>query len=359
MPSGALSTPGRAAGSRAGKRAKAVGIFRYLPTALLACLFLASCHRQAPEPPVQESAPEAPRLARQLDADLLRVREEASRLASVVENLYANKDQILPGIDRSKYNFTPDGAYHKAINDGTGALWISGATPITDSVREVAYFTEPLDSVFLRTTRDFPEVSQAHYNDKNNLSRIFPWIDAATQYPPKLENSKFQFFYLADSEHNPSRQALWVDEPYVDPAGRGWTVSATAPVYSKDEMQGVVALDVTTSTIIDRYFKSQMVPLVVVAKNGVVVAATEKAIELLEMPPLKDHKYLETVRQDTFQPDDYNVGKSPVRSVRDLAQKILGKEASSVDVKLAGKTYTAIAVPVQETGWKVVEFVAN
>jgi len=332
---------------------------RLFSAVFLAAFCLTSCQRQTTEQAVQESAPEAPRLARQLDSDLLRVREEVSRLASVVENLHANKDQILPGIDRSKYEFTPEGAFHKPINDGTGALWISGSTPITESVREAAYFTEPLDHFFLRTTRDFPEVSQAHYNDKNNLSRIFPWVDADTQYPPRMENFKFQFYYLADAQHNPSRVALWVGEPYVDPAGRGWTVSATAPVYVGDELQGVVALDVTTSTIIDRYFKSREVPLVVVAKNGVVVAATEKAIELLEMPPLKDHKYLETVRQDTFQPDDYNLGKSQVRSIRDMAQQILEKGASSVDVNLAGKTYTAIAVPVEETGWKVVEFVAN
>lgn len=325
---------------------------------LAAVLALVACQRP-PAQPSQETAPEAPRLARQLDADLLRLREEVARLASVAESLFAGRQEILPTIDRTKYEFTAGGEFYKPINDGTGALWVSGSTPITDSVREEAYFTEPLDLYFLRTTRDFPEVSQAHFNSKNNLSRIFPWVDAPSQYPPRMENAKFQFYYLADAKNNPARQAVWVDEPYVDPAGRGWTVSVSAPVYSADEMQGVVVLDVTTSTIIDRYFKSQDLPIVVLAKNGVVVAATEKAIELLEMPPLKNHKYLETVRQDTFQPDDYNVGKSPLRDVREMARQILEKDVPSIDVQLAGKTYTAIAAPVSETGWKVVEFVAN
>lgn len=359
MPFGALSRKQQTLGPAWGGRSACRASMRLLSLPLLAGCALAGCQRPPAEPSLREGAPEAPRLARQLDADLLRVREEASRLATVAENLYANKEQILPEVDRSKYASTPDGAFHKPINDGTGALWISGSTPITDSVREAAFFTEPLDHYFLRTTRDFPEVSQAHFNTKDNLSRIYPWVDAMSQYPPRMDNAKFQFYYLADAKHNPSREALWVDEPYVDPAGRGWTVSATAPVYAGGEMQGVVALDVTISTIIDRYFKSRQVPIVVLARNGVVVAATEKAIELLEMPPLKDHKYLQAIQQDTFQPEDYNAAKSPVRGVRDMARQILEKGALSVDVQLAGKTYTAVASPVRETGWRVVEFVAK
>jgi hypothetical protein len=54
-----------------------------------------------------------------------------------------------------------------------------------------------------------------------------------SQYEAKMDIPSFNFYYLADSKHNPERKSLWLSEPYVDPAGRGWMVSAVAPVYFK------------------------------------------------------------------------------------------------------------------------------
>ncbi|MEI6279970.1 MAG: hypothetical protein WCQ16_11415 [Verrucomicrobiae bacterium] len=321
------------------------------------CLAVISCGRQ-PEQAAGETAPVARRLAAQLDADLRRVREEAGRLAATVAKLYENKEEILPRTDRSKYEFSKSGAFHKPVNDGTGGLWISGAVPITEDVREAAYLTDPLDKDLIRIVREFPEVNQSYYNDRNSMNRIYPWFDAISQYPPKMNIPDFNFYYLADEKHNPSRGAVWVDEPYVDPAGRGWVVSAIAPVYQGEQLLGVAGLNVAIDTIVDRYFKDSGIPLVVLARNGVVVAGTENAIELLGLPPLKDHKYLETVKQDTFKPDEYNVAKSQMPGLRDMAAAILEQGAGSVAVRFPGRTYKAVAVPVPEAGWKVVEFVA-
>jgi len=329
---------------------------RSCPILLALCLASASCGRM---PVREEPAPAARKLAGQLDADLRRVRAEVEKLAAATEDLYKHKEKILPLTDRSKYVFAPNGAFHKPVNDGTGGLWISGAVPITEEVREAAYLTEPLDKDLIRITREFPEVNQSYYNDRNSMNRIYPWFDAISQYPPKMNIPEYNFYYLADGKHNPTRKGVWVDEPYVDPAGRGWMVSAIAPVYQGGTLLGVAGLDVTIATIMDRYFKASEVPLVVLARNGVLVAATEKGIELLEMPPLKNHKYLETVKQDTFKPDEYNVAKSRIRALRDMSAAILDRGAGSVTVPFAGKTYTAVAVPIPEAGWKVVEFVGR
>lgn len=330
-----------------------------LPAVLLFVLLaVVSCGKRPGYSDV-ETAPEALQLATQLNSDLRRIREEADKLAAVVGALYDQKEKILPGIDRTKYEFAGNGAFHKPVNDGGSTLWISGAVPITGEVIEVAYFTEPLDRELIRITREFPEVKQAYYNNRNSLTRIYPWFDAISQYPPKMNIPEYNFYYLADEQHNPSRKGTWVTEPYLDPSGRGWIVSAIAPVYHDGGMAGVTGIDVTIATIVDRYFKDKDVPLVVLARNGVVVAATEKALELLEMPPLKDHKYLETVKQDTFKSDEYNVTKSRARGVREMAIALIEKNEAFTPVELAGRTYMAVSVPIPETGWKVFEFVAK
>lgn len=319
----------------------------------LACLAMAACGRPADRP---EGPSESARLAARLQKDLLRLRNEASRLAGVVRGLYENRDDILPQVDRKKFAEAPGGAFHKPVNDGTSALWISGAVPITESVKEVAYFTEPLDAHFMQAVREHPEVDQARFADRNGLSRIFPWFEAGSQYPPRMQNPDFKFFHLADAERNPGGQAVWVDEPYADPAGRGWVVSVVAPVYDRGEMQGVVSLDLRAAALAERYLKSLETPMLVLARSGVVVAATDKAIELLEMPPLKEYRYLEAVKHDTGLPEDCNAVRSPVRGVREMAEQILRQGKDSVEVELAGRTYRAISAEIPETGWKVVEF---
>jgi hypothetical protein len=347
MPSGALTPPRWIFRNLGRVTSSALG------SGLIACFFLVACDR-TPEKTSSESV----RLAAELQADLERVRHQASRVAGVARALYDHRAEILPQIDRRKFEFTRGGAFHKPVNDGTGALWISGAVPITESVKEVAYFTELLDSQFLQTIRDHPEVDQARYHDRNGLSRIYPWFEADSQYPPRMQNPHFKFFRLADAERNPGCQAVWIGEPYADPAGRGWIVSVTAPVYHRGEMQGGVSLDLRTAAISERYLKSrEEVPIIVLARSGVIVAATEKAIELLEMPPLKEFRYLDAVKKDTGRPDACNAARSSIRGVRRMAEQILKRGASATEVELSGGTYRAIATDIPETGWKVVELV--
>ncbi len=167
----------------------------------------------------------------------------------------------------------------------------------------------------------------------------------------------YNFYYLADAAHNPARRGVWVDEPYVDPAGRGWMVSAIAPAYVGDRLEGVPGLDVTIATIVGRYFADESRAVAVISRQGVLVAATERAIQHLEMPPLKDHKYLETVKLDTFKPDEYNVLKSTLRTVRAMAAEILArKDEGSVSVALHDAPHKARHARVKELGWTVVEF---
>lgn len=324
-----------------------------LVTALL-CAPLTSCDKKTP---AEKNTSEAKQLASQLDADFAKVLAEVEKLAAYTQDLYKRKSEILPRIDTSKYQMHTSGAFYKPTNDGGAALWVSGAVPITDEVKEVAYFTEPLDTELIRITQQMPEVNQAYYNDKNSLNRIYPWFDTVAQYPPKMNIPEFNFYFMADAAHNPSKKAVWVNEPYVDPAGRGWMVSAIAPVYSGGELVGVPGLDVTIAEIIDRYLTDKAAPIAVVAPNGVLVAASEKAIALLEMPPLKDHKYLETVKQDTFKQDQYDLLKSRLRPVRELAKKVLTSQTASEEtVEISGKSYRAICSPVSGLNWMVLEF---
>ena len=279
------------------------------------------------------------------------------QLAIFTQDLYKNQKEILQKVDRSKYDFAPNGSFYKTIDDGHAALWISGAVPITEEVQAVAFFTEPLDTELQRVCDELPAVVQAYYNDANSLNRIYPWMNVLTQYEPKMDIPTFNFYYLADAQHNPTRGPVWVNEPYVDPAGRGWMISAIAPVYGKNHLLGVVGLDVTLQAISKNYVEKSPIPVAVIARTGVLVAATEDAISILEMPRPKDHRYLDTVKQDTFQPDQYNVTKSTLRTVRELALSLASSTTEKItDLDIGQKRYTVHSSPVPELGFSVLSF---
>lgn len=299
---------------------------------------------------------EAGRIAAKLDADFQLVRKGAEKFAGDIAALYPDRKTLAAKADPSHYAFAPNGAFYKTVNDGGPALWISAALPITPDVQEIAYFTEAIDPELARICRELPGVSQAYFNDRHSLNRIYPWFDTLAQYPPRMNIPDFNFYYLADAAHNPGKGGVWVEEPYVDPAGRGWMVSSIAPVYVNDVLEGVIGLDVTIETLVARYFKDTDRSLAIISKEGVLVAATETAIQDLQMPPLKNHKYLETVKLDTFKPDEYNIRKSTLRSVRAMAVRLLDETLTEVPVELAGQPHLARSARLHELNWLVVEF---
>jgi hypothetical protein len=335
---------------QARKSGRGYGIPAALLTALALLLCCVGCSRS------DRGKDLAERIAGQIAQDSALIEKESSGLAAFTRDLYRDKDRNIGKVDRSRYGFASSGVFYKMQDDGGAALWISGAVPITRELQETAYLTEPLDGELKRICSEVPAVVQAYYNDSNSLNRIYPWMDTLTQYEPGMNIPKFNFYYLADEAHNPARAVVWVDEPYVDPAGRGWMVSAIAPVYKGNRLLGVVGLDITLAAISERYINKSPLPVAVIARNGVLVAATEDAIAILEMPRPKDHRYLETVKTDTFKQDDYNVTGSTVKAVRELAASLAPDAALSGKIDIGQKHYNTNLARLPGTGFTVVVF---
>ncbi|OQY37598.1 MAG: hypothetical protein B6226_05035 [Candidatus Cloacimonetes bacterium 4572_65] len=262
--------------------------------------------------------------AMRINDDFSKINQEVAGLADVIGELYQPEviEMNRPNFNIDNYQLADNGVYYKPQNDGGSAVFVSGAIEVDEAVKEIVYFTEFMDSKLIELTKTYPEVVQAYYNDKNSYNRIYPYFDVLAQYGAKMVIPDFNFYYLADEKHNPAKKSVWVNEPYVDPAGRGWMVSAIAPVYVNDILVGVPGLDVTISTITDRYLTKDDYDIVILDENGTVVAINDYLTGVFSLPPLKDHKYLETIRADTYKSDNYNLLKSRSEAVRNLATAI-------------------------------------
>lgn len=298
-------------------------------------------------------------VANRINDDFVKIREEVSKLAEFSASLYMPETmtQNVLAADPSAYKLHDNGVFYKPVDDGKSAVFVSGVVPVDDEIKKIVYGTEPLETRLMEIVEKYPEVAQSYYNDKNSYNRIYPYFDVITQYEPKMDIPEYNFYYLADENHDPEKIAVWVKEPYVDPAGRGWMVSAIAPVYVDGALEGVSGLDVTINTITDRYLDEEHADLVLLDASATVVSIQDHLTTLLSLPPLENHKYLETIRSDTYRTDDYNLLKSRSREVRGMAQRIFQENQSDVTFQKEGKTLRVTSVNVPELDWKLLQIV--
>lgn len=296
-------------------------------------------------------------IAKAINNDFRAIRREVTSLVEVIRTAYLEKDEILPAIRKTDYRLADNGVFYKSVSDGRAALFVSGYTPIDSGVMEEAYFTEAIDTELERICRRLSIVAQAYYNSHNNLNRIYPPFDVLSQYEPRMHITGFDFYTRAGERHNPKKGPVWVGDPYVDPSGRGWIISVIAPVYVEGRMVGVPGLDVTVSTLTERYITPQKEKFMLVDSGGVVVTGHEDFISLFSLPPIIEHKYLTTIKRDTYRLDDYSLLKSRSKVVRTLAQELLGQISDRKKITIQEKNYTVLAVRIPELGWTLLHLV--
>ena len=292
-------------------------------------------------------------ITRQISNDFLTIKNRIKALADQIAVLYEHQDQYDYSAHRETYGLSPQGVLYKTEDDGGAAVFVSGAVPVDDRIRRIVAFTSPLDETFKTIIRQLPSVVQVYYNDEFSYNRIYPFFDVLSQYEPGMDIPAFNFYYLADQKHNPDKKAVWVDEPYVDPAGRGWMISAIAPVYYNDRLVGVPGLDVTVNKIIDKYLDGQP-SVFILDKTGVLVAVNHKLVHLLSLPPLENHEYLETIKSDKYRKNDYNLLKSKDRTIREMAISIITGQQNAYSFSIDKKNYMAVSVAMDDLSWTLV-----
>lgn len=296
--------------------------------------------------------------ATNINKDFKLIREEVGSLAKKIEELYINQNQILSKVDKTKYEIATNGVMYKPKDDGASAVFVSGVVPINDEIKRIVYFTEPLEIELKKLSEKYPEISQSYFNDKHSYNRIYPYFDVLSQYEAGMDIPSFNFYFMADEKHNPDKTSVWVNEPYVDPAGRGWMVSAIAPVYYNGELAGVPGIDVTINQITKRYIlENPANMMMIVDKNGFIVAAQDATINLLSFPPLFDHKYIETIKQDTYRKENYNLLLSRDTKVRNIANAIIKNKQKIVKSEINGEQITIISEYINELNWFIIELI--
>lgn len=257
--------------------------------------------------------------------------------------------------DPGRFSYSKDGAFYTTRDNGGGAVFYSGIVPVGPKEREKAYRSAGLDPSYKGIKDAYPLVVQVYFNTHDSLNRIYPYFDVIGQYPSKMDIPSYNFYYEADLKHNPERKVVWT-EVYVDPAGQGWMISAIAPVYSGDFLEGVVGADVTVNTIIKDVLDLK-IPWngygLLVSRSGSIIALPKAGEAGWGLREVTNHQYVEAVKKEILKPEEFNLFE---RAKDPQLSKALREQANGMmHVTLNGQYPKHIVSwsTVPETGWKL------
>jgi len=288
------------------------------------------------------------------------ISEQLSQVSSLTQ-LYRNLTaQALQGVAPGQVPelaLSDEGVRYSPSDDGGAAVFYSNATaPERHDLQKIARLRQ-LEPLMKEIEARNPLIASLYFNSWDSFNHIYPWFFTLDQYPADMDIPKYNFYYLADAEHNPERGVVWTDV-YLDPAGHGWMMSGIAPVYRDDFLEGVVGIDITVSGILEQIGQLQ-VPwggyAMLVSDDLTIMALPEPGETDFGLAELTNHSYLDAIRSEMFKPEDFRLDRRP--ETAELAAAISGAASGVQQVMLGGRPQLVAWTTVAQTGWHLLTVV--
>ncbi|MEN2501150.1 ATP-binding protein [Stutzerimonas stutzeri] len=282
---------------------------------------------------------------------------QISALTELYRNLTARALEQEPPAQRPGLALSADGVRYTPRDEGGAAVFYANSTPAERQDLDKVARLSRLDPLMKELQARHPLVASLYFNSWDSLNHIYPWFLTPDQYPHDMVIPNYNFYYLADAEHNPAREVVWTDV-YLDPAGHGWMMSAIAPVYRGDFLEGVSGVDITVSGILEEIGQLHA-PwygyAMLVSRDLNIMALPQDGEADFGLNELTDHSYDEAVRREIFKPEDFNLERRP--ETRELATAIATQASGVLRVQLGGRPQLVAWNTVDQTGWHLLTVV--
>jgi hypothetical protein len=212
--------------------------------------------------------------ANKISEKLRQVSEYATILQKEHESIFKNSENIYLPNGKPTFDVASNGVYYKTNKVGA-SLYYSSNTKITEVEAHKALFTEAMDTSLKNIVDTNPLIMASYFNSWDDLNRLYPFIPKVyEQYGEHINMEDYNFYYLADQKHNPSRKPVWTSA-YLDPAGNGWMLSCIVPIYKNDFLEGVTGLDITIDSFVKNILDAKLpydANLFMVDNEGMIIA---------------------------------------------------------------------------------------
>ncbi len=288
---------------------------------------------------------------------LLSVSRQVEIYRNEVQRVLSNDRFLISDTEKANYAVMPNGVFYSVKDIGGAASFYSSVTPPDRQDTTKVWKLSQLDPLMQQIKANNPLIAAVYFNSWDSYNRIYPWFFTPGQYPADMVIPNYNFYYLADQKNNPLRTVSWTDV-YIDPAGNGWMASCIAPVYKGDFLEGVVGLDITVETIVEKIQRLQ-IPwggyAILVNSNGNIMALPPAGERDFGLTELTTHSYQEAIKKEIFKPEQFNLFLR-----KDLQQNIVeikNKETGTGTLSLKNKKKIISWNTIPGIRWKLITIV--
>jgi PAS domain S-box-containing protein len=256
-------------------------------------------------------------------------------------------------LELERHAVTEDGVFYTTTDNGRAASFYANSTPLAEQDHAKALRLSQVDPLMKAIHAANPRVASVYFNTWDSYNRIYPFFMTPNQYPRDMVIPNYNFYYLADATRNPTRKVVWTDV-YLDPAGMGWMMSAVAPVYTEDFLEGVVGLDITVGQILSE-INTLEVPwrgyAMLVSRDHNILVLPRQGEEDFALNELMGYSYAEAVRREVLKPEDFSLTK--YKEMQPLLEAMKAGRSNVQEVELAGRKQLVSWSAIPQTGWKL------
>ncbi len=290
---------------------------------------------------------------------LSEVRNLAQLLQSDHQQIFDNDPKFSNELDWGLVQHA-NGSYYKEKDDGGSSVYYASQIKIHQEQKYKVIASEQFDPLFKSIVNANVMIQQAYFNSWDNMNRLYPFIPNSSEvFGSQLNMAEFNFYYLADKQHNPDRKPVWTGV-YLDPAGQGWLTSCIVPIYNGDFLEGVSGLDVTVNNIIDDVLSTELLwqaESFLVNSTGELMAISPLVEELTRLKELKSHEYSKAVSETVKKPKEFNINNIPNKNLSKQLVSFMKSGDKSIEIELNNKSYIFVNSVIPETGWKLIVLV--
>ena len=277
------------------------------------------------------------------------------------QDFFTNKLKFSPNQD-IEFSFASNGMFYKVNNNGGSSVVVSNETKIDDDLLNELKNSEIFDITFKTIVNHEDDVVAAYFNSRKNFTRYYPFLnDSFDVFPSDINMTNYNFYYLADANHNPNRKSVWTDV-YLDPAHKGWLLSIIAPIYNKDILEGVTGIDVSLENFISSFLKLKLPydgKSFVMNKNGNLIAMQNELTNIFGIDNLNSYSYKkdEKIEETVYKNLEFNIENFKNEELVNTINRLIKQDLSQNSVMINGKKYLLFLEEVKKTNWYVISFI--
>ena len=289
------------------------------------------------------------KLADEINNEFYTISQNLIELTNKIKYSIRFEDQAIKDFHESYYNNNDQVLYTK-FNNNNSAVYYPLGKEISKTLQNRIINTEQIDEFFADIIKTNDLLAQVYFLDTNSFLRIYPYIDVLNYLKNSPDLRKLVTYRTVHNKIFNYKNAYWITNPFADPYGRGWIISCAEPVYYRDELKGIVSVDIPLKSIWSKYLSSNTESLFILNKEGKLIACTKEAGKTLSTPNYKEFQYFNTVDQDIFVYSSPSLKNHQNESIKKAIENLL-KNKTQEEFFIGNKKHKIYKSYIPETNW--------